>query len=141
MKSPKRIITALLLVACILSGIIYAYTPKYIPNNVTTEAQLDSLIRLTLEDANILPAQIRTFNVEIDTSFTRKVYRVRVPSSFSKTSYHLELHKEFYPLGLSTPTRVVFPEQDMNIYIVNDDTIFRTIRLITDSELSKSIAE
>lgn len=133
MKSPKKIITALLLVACVLSGIILAYTPTFIPNKITTETELDSLILLSFDQANFRNNQIRTFTVEMDSSFSRKVYRVRVSPSFSKTSFHLELHKRFHPLGLSTPSRVVFPERDMNIYIENEGTIFRTIRMITDN--------
>ncbi len=133
MKSPKKIITALLLSGCILSGIIYAYTPPFVANKITTEAQLDSLIQLSFNDANIGANQIRTFNVEIDSSFSRKVYRVRVPSSFSKTSFHLELHKRLQPLGLHTPSRIVFPEKDMNIYIEHKGTIFRTVRFITEN--------
>tara|TARA_R110000868_G_scaffold37111_15_gene131685 strand:+ start:12339 stop:12764 length:426 start_codon:yes stop_codon:yes gene_type:complete len=139
MKSPKKIIAALLLVACILSGIILAYTPSFIPNKITTEAELDSLIQLSFEDANLISKQIRTFNIEIDNSFSRKLYRVRVPSSFSKTSFHIELHKRFFPIGLTTPTRIVFPERDMNIYIVNKGTVFRTIRFITDNTIVETL--
>ncbi|GAB5409468.1 MAG: hypothetical protein BalsKO_18330 [Balneolaceae bacterium] len=133
MKSPKKIITALLFVACILSGIIIAYSPTFIPNKITSEAELDSLILLTFDDSNLRNNQVRTFTIELDSSFSRKIYRVMVPPSFSKTSFHLDLHKRFHPLGLTTPSRVVFPESDMNIYIEYKSTIFRTIRLITDA--------
>ncbi len=132
MKSGKKIITALLLFACILSGIILAYTPPFVPNKISTGSELDSIIQLTFNEAGLERNQIRTYTVEIDTSFTRKVYRVRVPSSFSKTSFHVELHQRLYPLELTTPSSVTFPEKDMNIYIEHEGTIFRTIRLITD---------
>ncbi len=131
MKSGKKVVTILLLFACLLSAVILAYTPTYIPNTVNTEAELDSLIQLSFEDADLLRGQIRTFNVEIDSSFTRKVYRVEVPPAFSKTSYHLQLHHRLFPLGLNTPSTVVFPEEDMNIYVEHKGTVFRTIRLIT----------
>lgn len=135
MKSGKKIISALLLTACILSGIIFAFSPPYVPNKITTEVELDSLILLSLDDANIPSSQIRSSNVQIDTTFTRKIYRVKVPPSFSKTSFHIELHKLFFPIGLTTPSRIVFPEKDMNIYVVNKGTVFRSIRLITDQSL------
>lgn len=135
MKSGKKIISTLLFLACILSGILLAFTPPYIPNKITTEAELDSLIHLSLNDANIASSQIRTSNVRIDSSFTRKIYRVKVHPSFSKTGFHIQLHKRFFSLGLATPSRVVFPEQDMNIYVVNKETIFRSIRLISDASL------
>jgi hypothetical protein len=132
MKSGKKIIAALLLVACILSGIILAYTPSFVSNKITTDSELDSIIQLSFDEARVLRNQIRVYNVEHDSSFSRKVYRVRVPSSFSKTSFHLDLHQRLYPFGITTPSKVVFPERDMNIYIALEGTIFRTIRLITD---------
>ena len=135
MKSPKKIISTLLLFACIFSGIILAYTPSFVPNKITTEVELDSLIQLSLDEADLIRNQIRVYNVEIDSSFSRKVYRVRVPSTFSKTSYHLGLHELLYPMGFTSPTRVVFPEKDMNIYIEHEGTIFRTIRMITDNSI------
>lgn len=141
MKSPKKIISALLLIACILSGIILAYSPSYVSNNITTEAELDSLIQLSFEDAKLQSNQVRIFTVEMDSNFSRKVYRIQVPSSFSKTSFHLELHKRFYSIGLETPSRVVFPERDMNIYITNEGTVFRTLRFITDDDVTDSIKE
>lgn len=132
MKSGKKIITALLLIACVLSGIILAYTPSFVPNKITTGSELDSIIQLSFDEAGLLRNQVRIYNIVIDSSFSRKVYRVRVPSSFSKTSFHLNLHQKFYPLGLTTPSLVIFPERDMNIYIVHEGTVFRTIRLIND---------
>lgn len=135
MKSPKKIISALLLFACILSGIILAYTPSFVPNKITTGAELDSLIQLSLDEADLLRNQVRVYNIEMDSSFSRKIYRVRVPSTFSKTSFHLNLHERLYPMEFTSPTRVVFPEGDMNIYIEHEGTIFRTIRMITDNSI------
>lgn len=135
MKSPKKIISALLLFACILSGIILAYTPSFVQNKITTGAELDSLIQLSLDEADLLKNQIRVYNIEVDSSLTRKIYRVRVPSTFSKTSFHLNLHERLYPMEFTSPTRVLFPEGDMNIYIEHEGTIFRTIRMITDNSI------
>lgn len=140
MKPGKRILTILLVIACILSAIILTATPPVVEKKIYTHAQLDSLIQLSFTEASIRPDQIRAFDVEIDTSFSRKVYRIRVAPSFSKTSFHLKLHKRFYDLGLDTPTRVVFPERDMNIYFSYNDTIIRTVRLITDkSQVEEAI--
>ncbi|MEQ9265358.1 MAG: hypothetical protein RLN81_09070 [Balneolaceae bacterium] len=139
MKPGKRILAILLVIACILSAIILAATPPVVEKKIYTHSQLDSLIQLSFTEANLRPDQIRSSTVEIDTSFSRKVYRVRVAPSFSKTSFHLMVHKRFYDLGLDTPTRVVFPERDMNIYFSYNDTIIRTIRLITDKSQVEAI--
>ena len=131
MKSGKKVLTILLFFACLLSAVILAYTPSYVPNTVSKGAELDSLIQLSFEDADLLRGQIRVFTIKVDSTFSRKVYRIEVPPSFSKTSFHLQLHYRLFPLGLNTPSGVVFPEEDMNIYVENEGTVFRTIRLIT----------
>ncbi|RNC85848.1 MAG: hypothetical protein ED557_03485 [Balneola sp.] len=135
-QNRKKVSIVLLAFCCLIAAVILAYTPTYVPVSVNTEAELDSLIQLSFEDANLLRGQIRTYNVEIDTSFTRKVYRVEVPPEFSKTSFHLDLHHRVFPFGLNTPTTVVFPEEDMNIYIEHKGTVFRTIRLVTGTSSS-----
>lgn len=133
MKSKRKyIITALLFVACILSGIMFAATPGYKPVHIGTHAELDSLISQSLSDHSIQNSQIRVYTVRDDSTIHRKVYRVRVGPGFSKTSFHLQLHKQFFELGFNTPARVVFPERDMNIYFTYKGTVLRTVRLITD---------
>lgn len=138
-KNRKKVFTLLLVLSCIVSAIILAVTPPVVEKKIYTHSQLDSLIQLSFTEADIRSDQIRSSTVEIDTSFSRKVYRVRVAPSFSKTSFHLKVHKRFYDLGLDTPTRVVFPERDMNIYFSYNDTIIRTIRLITDKSQVEAI--
>ena len=135
MKSGKKILTILLLIACILSGIILAATPPFKPNNISTNEELDSLIKLAFQEYGVPSDQIRTYPVEFDSTFSRKVYRIRVRPSFSKTSFHLALHQKFYPYGFDTPARVTFPEKDMNIYFTYRGTVLRTVRLISDSSL------
>ena len=140
MKSGKQIVTVLLLLACILSGIILAATPPFVPKKITTNAELDSLILLSLHQAGFRSEQIRTYPVAFDSTFSRKVYRVRIAPSYSKTSLHIAVHQQFYPYGFDTPARVTFPEKDMNIYFTYQGTVLRTIRLITDNSLPREEA-
>jgi hypothetical protein len=132
-KNRKKTITILLFLACIVSGIIFASTPPFTPHIVHTHAELDSLILDSFSDHQISDDLVRTYSVDIDTAMIRKIYRVRVSPSFSKTSFHLDLHKKFYDYGFDTPAKVVFPERDMNIYFTYKGTVIRTIRLITDN--------
>lgn len=131
MKPGKKTLTGLLVAACILSGIFLAATPKPSYKSVKTEAQLDSLLTTALWEANIPRKAVRTRVIEMDSSFSRKEFRVEVPSGFSKTSFHLQLHHTLMEVDLDCPARLVFPERDMFIYVVNKGTVFRTIRLIT----------
>lgn len=128
----------MLLIACILSGIILASTPAYRAAHISTYAELDSLILDSFTKSSLSSEQFRTYTIDLDSSLTRKVYRVNVAPSFSKTTFHVHLHQRFYDYGIQTPARIIFPERDMNIYMSYEGTILRTIRLITDESLSPS---
>ncbi|MCG8373563.1 MAG: hypothetical protein MI700_08530 [Balneolales bacterium] len=126
-------LTALLVSACILSGIMLAATPPPENQFVKTEAELDSLILETLEISG-LKNNYRVSSIELDSILTRKTYRIDTNPGFSKTSFHIELKKKLYPYNIEVPARVVFPEEDMNIYVVHEGTVFRTLRLATKED-------
>lgn len=131
----KKIITVLLAVSCIVSGVILASSnPKEI-SRLQQIDQIDSLINVQLTNHLVLPAQVRTSTVRVDTLLNRKIYRVRVPSRFSKTMFHIDLNKELSPYGIDSPARISFPSRDMNIYVYSFDTVLRTIHLTTDTDL------
>lgn len=131
----KKIVVALLLLSCIVSGIILAASPPYSAQKLHTLAELDSLIHIQLEKSLIYPDHIRVSEVRVDSSFARNVYHVRVPQRFSKTFFHFNLHKALYKYDVQTPANVHFPARDMDIYIYGNNTVFGTIRLITDAGL------
>lgn len=133
--NAKSILTILLLLSCIASAVILAAVPAYIPSKIGLDEDLDSIISRNFEDHFIPKKDIRKFTIEVDTTFTRSVYRVKVPSSFSKTMFHFDLHQSLFEYDISTPARVLFPQRDMNIYIVDKGTIRSTIRLLTEEPI------
>src|SRR5699024_6829431 len=48
---------------------------------------------------------------------------------------HAALNRTFYPMGVSTPGQVLFPERDIHIHLYYNDLVFRTIKLKTDPDL------
>ncbi len=140
-KNGKKIITVLLVLSCIVSGIILAASPAYHNYSIQNTRQLDSLLNVQIQDSRIFPDQIRVSNIRIDTIFTRKEYRIRVPSGFSKTLFHIDLHKTLNQYEIETPAKINFPSRDMDIYIYNDGTVLRTIRLTTDRDLDSLMTE
>jgi len=92
---------------------------------------IDSLLTDHFEQHLIPSTSVRKYNIEVDSTFTRTVYRVAVPPTFSKTMFHFELHQNLLRYNIESPARVIFPERDMNIYIYDNNTILSTIRLIT----------
>ncbi len=127
----KPLITILLLLSCVISAAIFIATPAYSPKYLNLNTGIDSLLQSEFELHLIPKNAVRKYVIPIDSTFTRNVYRVAVPPSFSKTMFHYNLHQKLRRYNIDTPTRVVFPEKDMNIYIYDDKNIRSTIRLIT----------
>jgi len=100
-----------------------------------SQKQIDSLITATIADFNIPLEQVRATTVEHDSLFHRKNYRINVYPGFSKTSFHYTLHKKLYPLGIKTFGEVFFPERDLRLHLLYNDTVHRTVVIQTDSEL------
>lgn len=107
-------------------------TPK---QKLQNQQQIDSLITVTIADFNIPIEQVRTSTIEHDSVFHRKTYRINVYPGFSKTSFHYTLHKKLYPLGIETFGQVIFPEKDLRLHLLYNDTIQRSVFIENDSEL------
>lgn len=134
-KNGKKIVTALLVVSCIVSGIILASSPAPTFHRLENYSQLDSLIQVQFQKAQINSDQIRTRSVLVDTVLTRKEYRIEVPSRLSKTMFHISLDRELGRYELGTPAKVQFPSTDMDIYVYYENTVLRTLRLTTNPDL------
>lgn len=140
-KNGKKIITVLLALSCVVSGIILAASPSYQNYNIQNTRQLDSLLNVHIQNSRIVPAQVRVSNIRIDTVFTRKAYRIEVPSRFSKTVFHIKLHHSLNRFDIETPAKINFPSRDMDIYVYNHGTVLRTIRLTTNPDLDTLMTE
>lgn len=140
-NNGKKIITVLLALSCIVSGIILAASPSYKNYQIDTPQQLDSLLNIHFQNSLITPSQVRVSTISIDTIFTRKEYRVKVPSQFSKTLFHIDLHKDLNRYKINSPAKVLFPSRDMHIYINKEGTVLRTIHLTTDINLDTLMTE
>jgi|AntRauTorcE11898_2_1112593.scaffolds.fasta_scaffold15517_2 hypothetical protein len=134
-KNGKIVITALLAISCIVSGVLLAASPAYKNYKIENSQQLDSLLNVHIHNSLITPSQLQVSNIKIDTIFTRKEYRIRVPSYFSKTLFHIGLHKELNTFSIDTPAKINFPSRDMHIYVYSEGTVLRTLRLTTDPDL------
>lgn len=135
-QKKKRFIAVLLLVSCFISGYMLFQTSEGGTKHLRSLAQADSLIQKKLSDFNIGEHQIRTTNTRAGSSLTRKTYHVGLPYGVSKTQLHAELNNIFYDYSISTPAKVTFPEQSVDIHLLSHGTVIRTISLYTDPDLS-----
>lgn len=135
-QRKKRIIVLLLFVSCTVSGYLLWAASDGTTQQLQSLSRADSLIERELQKFSIPSQHISTSVTRIDSAAIRKTYQVELPPGFSKTQLHAELNRRFYPLGVSTPTTVRLPEHNMNIHLLYRGTIFRTLKLRTNSELS-----
>jgi len=140
MNKGKKLLTGLLLGACFLTGIILVITPVWKSNTIPDIKSLNEHIDFAIEQAGIKVSKFRKSEIEIDSTFSRSVFRIEVPPSFSKTTFHLALHHELSAFEIDCPAKLTFPEENMDIHILYNETVFRTIRLVT-SKNSASTGE
>lgn len=131
MKKRKILITCLL-ISTIFFSIVLAVIiePSYV-STITDLSELNNHIDLAIEHAGLELSIFEKTTVKVTNEFSRTIYTTRLPSSFSKTSFHLALHQYLYQLNIQCPAKVILPENNMNIHIVYKNTIFRTIKLNT----------
>ncbi|REL37554.1 hypothetical protein DYD21_07115 [Rhodohalobacter sp. SW132] len=132
----KGWLALLLILCCFLAGALHIQIDPEKIQRLKSPAQIDSLIAQTTYDFRISPDQIAIRTVTVDSVFSRKIYTIRVPPGFSKTTFHHHLHYRLYPLNAETYGTVQFPERDLNLQIVYNRTVHRTLFIVTDSELT-----
>lgn len=128
----RGIIGLLLAISCVLSVYLLYVTEPMPVYQLTSPQQIDSLITESFREFNIAD-QVRTQNIRIDSSFTRKRFIVKVPPSFSKTTFHYRLHDRLWPYNAETIGRVEFPEKNLQLHVQYNQTIHRTIYLYSES--------
>lgn len=121
--------------SCLISLSILIWAPKPKSSTLQNISQADSLIYNELGRFNIQSDQISSYPVKVDSIFTRKVYYVDVPPTFSKTQLHADLNRQFHAYKVKTPARVDLIDKTMDIYLYHNQSIIRTLHLRNDQSL------
>lgn len=131
-ERKKSWVTILLFLSCVTTVLLLWKVEPVTPQKLTSQAQLDSLITFTFAELELPPSQIRQRYVQIDSVFSRTIYTVKVAPEFSKTTLHYYLQQQVWPYQVQIVARLQFPEQDMTIHFLLNDTIQRTIYVESD---------
>lgn len=126
----KRRLAGLLLLCCLASITALQQWEPDTQTHLRSGTEADSLIRHTIDHFGVMPVDIRLQTIRIDSSLQRKHWQLDVPPGFSTTDWHYQLHRELEPYNVQTPARVFFPEREMLIHLIHNETTFRTIRLV-----------
>lgn len=132
----RKLIVLLLALSCLLSLYLLWNTTPEVPRRLTHTSQVDSLITITLQDLNIPRSQVRKQDLTVDSIFTRSVYHIRVAPNFSKTTLHYSLKQELWPYRVETIAKVEFPERQMQMHLLYNDQIYRTLVIDEDEDLT-----
>lgn len=124
----------MLLFAILISAFLIAETEPVHVKPLRSVAQIDSLITETFIEFGISPVRVRQQTVEIDSLFSRVIYTTRVPDSFSKTTFHLQLNNNLKPYRIETNGKVTFPEQDLRVHLLTNNKVVRTVELLSATE-------
>lgn len=132
MNKKKEFVVLLLLLSCVASTIVLAKMDP--PPNIRlhSASQLDSLITVTLAQTRISPQHVRMQSIQIDSLFTRNIYTVTVPHTFSKTTFHYRLHQNLWPYHATTTAQVQFPERNLRIHILVNGNVHRSLFINTE---------
>ena len=103
-------------------------------------AELDSLIQDELDIFNIRSDQVTQRTVEVDSLFSRKIVDVGIPLGLSRTFIHTELAKRISKAGWESRGRVEFPERDITMEVISENTLVRTIHLRRDTTSRRLIS-
>lgn len=134
-QKKKKVIAILLFVSCFVSGYMLFMSSGKASRQLRNLAQADTLINKELAAFHIKDRQVRVSTINIDSTFSRKIYHIGVPFQFSKTQLHADLNNTFYKYGVRTPAKVSFPEKNVQIELVYHKTVIRTISIQTDPDL------
>lgn len=135
-ERQQKLIVTLLAFSCLAAIYLLVKSEPVESKKLTHSAEVDSLITETFREFNIPTDQVRKRTVEIDSSFTRNIYTVRVASNFSKTTLHYYLQKELWPYKVQTAGRVHFPDKDLNVHLLYNDRVFRTLIVREDPDIA-----
>lgn len=134
--SKKGWLTLLLGACCFLAATLHVEIDTNPKPVLHSPSQLDSLIAQTTYDFRISSDQIRTQTVAHDSVFQRKVYTFFVAPGFSKTTFHHHLNTRMEPLNVSIFGSVMFPEKDLELNLLYNNTVHRTLHIRSEPDLS-----
>lgn len=129
-KNAPLILAVLIASVLTVSGVLL-WVPKPSLPAPLTQDEIQQLIRETSQELAIPEKLIRTTTLKVDSTFSRTVWIMDVPRNVSKTTFHYQLNQALRPVGIETPATVVFPEKDLRIHLLWQETVIQTLLLRT----------
>ncbi len=129
----KQILFVLLVSSCVAVFLLLLFHPGERRTSLQSFAQADSLITSELSRFRIGQERIRTFEYPVTDGFTRKRYVISLPAGVSQTHLHAELNQTLRNYRVQTVGYVNVPEREMQVLILFNNKIIRTLELRTEA--------
>lgn len=123
----------LLASSCIAVFLLLLFHPGDRRTSLESFAQADSLITSELHRFRIGQERVRSFEYPVTDGFTRKRYVISLPAGVSQTHLHAELNQAFRHYRVETIGYVNVPEREMQVLILFNNKIIRTLELRTEA--------
>lgn len=134
--NKKGWVTLLLAVCCLMAATLHVQIEPGMEPILYSPLQLDSLITQTTYDFRVPGEQVHVQTVQHDSLFQRKNYMIDVSPHFSKTTFHHHLSTRLTPLNVTLFGEVQFPEKNLKLNLIYNNTVFRTIHIEAQPELT-----
>lgn len=133
-ERSKILLIVLLFCACILTVFLLIKLPAPQSSSNLNLILLNEKIDQAIEHAGIQTDKLNKSIIIVDSTFSRSTYQISVAHNFSKTTFHINLHKQLIEYGITCPAKFRFPENNMDIFLIYNNTVFNTIKLVTSHE-------
>ena len=131
-ERSKILLIVLLFCTSILTVFLLITLPA--PQSSSNLILLNEKIDEAIEHAGIQTDKLNKSIIIVDSTFSRSTYQIPVPHNFSKTTFHINLHQQLIEYGITCPAKFRFPENNMDIFVTYNNTVFNTIKLVTSHE-------
>jgi len=135
---PSKIRILVMLLLSIVATIflhVHLDLPEH-EQELTSPGQIDQSVARVIEQYS-LEQVVEREETKVDSLFSRMMYKIEVPESFSKTSFHIDLQKQLNGYDIVIFGEADFPSGDLWLYVTYRRDLYRTIHLTDQNSTEK----
>jgi len=126
-SSVKLLIILGLCVA--VTALLVSFMPMKTQNSFHDWEELDNFLLRQVHDFGYKSNRVQLRTIQVNSTFARKVITVDIPPGFPQTLFHKQLADSLRYYGASTYAVVHLPDPNLEIHVIINDTVVRSIFL------------
>jgi hypothetical protein len=129
MKNSSVKLLIVLGLCVMVTGLLVAFLPVAPQNSFSDWEEMDNYLMRQIHDFGYKSNRVQSRSVQVHESFSRKVITVDIPPGFPQTVFHKQLADSLRQYGVRTYAVVHLPDPNLEIHVIVDDTVVRSIFL------------